>query len=270
MSPQTAHLGKGSRPGVPAPPDPASTSLLNKFEAEALVHLNGLFRTAIRLLHDHDKACDAVQETYLIAWKSFYKRERGTICRTWLFQVLFNLLSRERRRPWFKWTANKDEDMAAPQLVASLPAPEHFTNRNILAVLDNLPTRFREVLLLADVEEFSCKEISEILKAPDETIQSRLSLARALLRARLADVARSDGVLTSSFGNKASARPIAGMTDPHEGDVQTNLKSVVSHWRRRHFRWPRHSRRRQIAEQERPAAGESTPEVGSCARRPLS
>jgi RNA polymerase sigma-70 factor, ECF subfamily len=197
MSPQTAHLGKGSRPGVPAPPDSASTSLINEFEAEALVHLNGLFRTAIRLLHGHDKACDAVQETYLIAWKRFSKRERGTTCRAWLFQVLFNLLSRERRRPWFKWTAGKDEDMAAAQLIAPLAAPEHLTDSNILAVLDNLPSRFREVLLLADVEEFSCKEISEILDVPHETIQSRLSLARALLRARLADVARSDGVCLS-------------------------------------------------------------------------
>lgn len=191
MSPQTAHHGEGSRRAVPAPRDPALASLINEFEAQALPHLNCLFRTAIRLLHDQDKACDAVQETYLIAWKSFYEGERGTTCRARLFQVLFNMLNRERRRPWFKRTAGKDEGMAEAQLVASLPAPGHSTDSNILAVVDSLPIGYREVLLLADVEEFTSKEISEILKEPYRAIMSRLSLARALLRAQLADATLS-------------------------------------------------------------------------------
>src|SRR5213079_2947544 len=48
------------------------------FEAEALPHLNDLFRAAVRLLLDHAKANDAVQETYLVAWKSFGRYQSGT------------------------------------------------------------------------------------------------------------------------------------------------------------------------------------------------
>ena len=63
--------------------------LLAEFEAEALPHMNDLFRTALRLLLDQGEANDAVQETYLVAWKTFHKYERGTNCRAWLFQILF-------------------------------------------------------------------------------------------------------------------------------------------------------------------------------------
>jgi len=53
-----------------------------EFEAEALPHMNDLFRAAVRLLQDQSKASDAVQETYLIAWKSFDRYQCGSAL-TW-------------------------------------------------------------------------------------------------------------------------------------------------------------------------------------------
>jgi len=50
---------------------PATAQPTAAFEAEALPHMDDLFRAATRLLLDHGKASDAVQETYLVAWKSF-------------------------------------------------------------------------------------------------------------------------------------------------------------------------------------------------------
>jgi RNA polymerase sigma-70 factor, ECF subfamily len=163
------------------------------FEAEALPHMNDLFRTAVRLLMDQGKADDAVQETYLIAWKSFQKYERGTNCRAWLFQILFNVVRHERRN-WFKWITGKEEDMAEVALVAPVPVPTILTDGDILAALDRLPAQFREVVLLTDVEEFSYKETAEILQVPIGTIMSRLSRGRTLLRGQLSDVARSYGL----------------------------------------------------------------------------
>jgi RNA polymerase sigma-70 factor, ECF subfamily len=68
------------------------------------------------------------------------------------------------------------------------------TERDILAAMDSLPVQFREVLLLVDVEEFSYKEASEILKVPMGTVMSRVNRARGLLRGQLSDVARSYGI----------------------------------------------------------------------------
>jgi len=173
--------------------DPTTVSPTAAFEAEALPHMNDLFRSAVRMFQDHGKASDAVQEVYLIAWKSFGKYERGSNCKAWLFQILFNVVRHDRRN-WFKWITGKEEDLAEAQLIAPVPIPDALTDGTILAALDKLPAQFREALLLVDVEDFSYKEASEILQVPIGTIMSRLNRARGLLRTQLADVARSYGI----------------------------------------------------------------------------
>lgn len=176
---------------------PSAATLTAEFEAESLPHMNDLYRAAVRMLQDQGKASDAVQETYLIAWRSFGKYRRGTNCRAWLFQILFNVVRHERRN-WFKWNTGKEEDLAEAQLVAREPVSERLTDGEILSALDKLPVQFREALLLVDIEEFSYKEAGEILQVPIGTIMSRLNRARGLLRNQLADVARSYGLSTAS------------------------------------------------------------------------
>lgn len=171
----------------------AASQAMAAFESEALPHMDDLFRAAVRMLQDQGKASDAIQEVYLIAWKSFGKYARGTNCKAWLFQILFNVVRHERRN-WFKWITGKEEDLAEAQLAAPAPIPESLTDGAILAALDSLPAQFRAALLLVDVEEFSYKEASEILQVPIGTIMSRLNRARALLRTQLTDVARSYGL----------------------------------------------------------------------------
>jgi RNA polymerase sigma-70 factor (ECF subfamily) len=152
-----------------------------------------LFRTAVRLLQDEAKASDAVQETYLLAWRTFDRYQRGTNCRAWLFGILFNVVRHERRK-WFKWITGTNEDLAEMDLVAPQPVATNITDQDILRALDGLPVQFREVLLLVDVEEFSYKEAGAILGVPIGTIMSRLSRGRTLLRGQLTDVARSYGL----------------------------------------------------------------------------
>jgi RNA polymerase sigma-70 factor (ECF subfamily) len=172
---------------------PAPAQRTSEFELEALPHMNDLFRTAVRLLQDKAKASDAVQDAYLVAWRTFDRYERGTNCRAWLFQILFNVV-RHERRTWFKWITGAQEDFAELDIAAAQSVPTNLTDGSILAALDKLPLNFREVLLLVDVEEFSYKETSEMLKVPVGTVMSRLSRARTMLRGELAGVARSYGL----------------------------------------------------------------------------
>ena len=78
------------------------------------------------------------------------------------------------------------------------PIPEKVTDEEVLRALDRVPAEFRTVIVLADVEEFSYKEISHLLEIPIGTVMSRLSRGRKLLRERLAGVARSYGIGTAS------------------------------------------------------------------------
>jgi len=162
------------------------------FEAAALPHLNDLFRTATRILGNPTEAEDIVQETYLLAWKSFHRFEPGTDCRAWLFTIMFNAV-RHYRRKWLdrKVTAETDQML---DLAYTPPVPEQLSDVDILSALDRIPPDFRAAVLLADVEEFSYKEIAEILRVPIGTVMSRLNRGRALLRAALAGLARSYGI----------------------------------------------------------------------------
>jgi RNA polymerase sigma-70 factor, ECF subfamily len=142
------------------------------FESVALPHLQDLFRTAARLLGSASDAEDLVQETYLHAWKSFHRFQPGTNCRAWLFKILFHRIL----------------------LAFEPPVPEHLSDEDVLSTLEKIPPDFREVVLLADVQEFSYKEIADVLRIPVGTVMSRLSRGRKMLRTELADFAHSRGI----------------------------------------------------------------------------
>lgn len=164
-----------------------------EFEAAALPHLNDLFRTAASLLGDRTEAEDLVQETYLQAWKSFHRFEPGTNCRAWLFKILFHRLHHHRRK-WFRLRLATSEDTLEETLQYEPPVPESLSDEEVLAALDKIPEDFRDVLLLADVEEFSYKEVAAALDIPMGTVMSRLSRGRRLLRVELAGLAASMGI----------------------------------------------------------------------------
>src|SRR5687768_10641190 len=71
----------------------------NDFEEIALVHLDTLYRTALRLTHNRAEAQDLVQETCLRALRGFERFDPGTNCRAWLLTIMRNLfLNRVRRQ----------------------------------------------------------------------------------------------------------------------------------------------------------------------------
>ncbi len=163
-----------------------------EFEAVALPHLQELYRTAARLLGDGAKAEDAVQETYLQAWKSFARFETGTNCRAWLFKILVNTIH-HHRRGWFQLRRVPESQEILDQTPVA-PVPQRLDQSEIIRALDLLPADYRAVVLLADVQEFSYKEIAGLLDVPIGTVMSRLSRGRKMLRRQLADLARSYGI----------------------------------------------------------------------------
>jgi RNA polymerase sigma-70 factor, ECF subfamily len=169
-----------------------------EFETAALPYLSDLYRMASRVLSNARDAEDLVQETYLQAWKSFHRFEPGTNCRAWLFKILFHQIHHHRRK-WFNSRAVKmSDDILADTLAYEPPVPEQLADEEVLAALDRIPPDFRTVVLLADVQEFSYKEIAGTLGIPVGTVMSRLNRARKLLRTELAGLARSVGIKQGS------------------------------------------------------------------------
>ncbi|MFY9569811.1 MAG: RNA polymerase sigma factor [Blastocatellia bacterium] len=137
------------------------TAPADEFEAAALPHLNDLYRTAARVVGSRTDAEDLVQDAYLQAWKSFHRFEPGTNCRAWLFKILFHVIHHHRRK-WYKTklVQENDELLLQDTVAYEPPVPEQLSDEDVLAALDNIPVQYREVVLLADVQEFSYKEVA--------------------------------------------------------------------------------------------------------------
>ena len=165
------------------------------FEAEALGHLDSLYRTALRLTRVRADAEDLVQETYLKAFRAADRFRPGTNLRAWLFTILHNTaLNRARDRARDSVAIDSEAvDRAADALPAGwggLDTPETELLRQTLApelqrAVDMLPEAFRQAVWLRDVEEFSYIEIAEMLSIPLGTVMSRISRGRRLLFERL-------------------------------------------------------------------------------------
>ena len=176
----------------------AQRPVAERFESEAMPHLNDIFRTAARLVRDRAKAEDVAQEVYLQAWKSFHRFESGTNCRAWLFKILFHCVNHQRRK-WLRFPLLKEtEEFLEGNLTYTEPISEHLTDEEVVAALDRIPADFRAVVLLVDVEEFAYKEAAEIAGIPIGTVMSRLSRGRKLLREQLTSLACSYGIRNSA------------------------------------------------------------------------
>jgi RNA polymerase sigma-70 factor (ECF subfamily) len=163
---------------------------LHNFETIALPHAKDLFRMASSLLRNSSEAEDAVQECLLQAWNCFGRFEPGTNCRAWLFKILFHVVSHQRRKWQRMWLA-EDPQMLEDTLAARPEISDELTDEDLLAAFRKVPQRYAEVVMLADVQEFTYKEIQETLGIPIGTVMSRLNRGRHYLRTELAALCAS-------------------------------------------------------------------------------
>ncbi len=92
------------------------------------------------------------------------------------------------------------EDILDQTAAPAGPIPEGLADGEILRALDALPADYRAAVLLADVEEFSYKEIAKLLQVPIGTVMSRISRGRRLLREQLGRLAGSYGIGSGKEG----------------------------------------------------------------------
>lgn len=142
-----------------------------------------LRRYARGLTRDLQSADDLVQDALERAWSRLpLWRGEGDI-RPWLFSILYSIhVSGERRRRHAPSFLPLVENLA----VACLSNPEAATElREVVAAFDLLAEEQRQVLLLAVLEQFSYRQVADVLGIPLGTVMSRLSRARERLRMTL-------------------------------------------------------------------------------------
>ena len=160
------------------------------FEELAMPLFSQLYNFAHWLAQDRDEAEDLVQETYAKALRGFASFQQGTNFRAWMYRILRNTFLTSRTGLKATMTVPLEDEEDGPVVAAATDrnTPEAILidrdHQQVLqTAMEQLPVRFREVLLLCEVEEMSYQEIADTLAVPIGTVMSRLSRARAALRA---------------------------------------------------------------------------------------
>ena len=152
-----------------------------RFEQDMLPHLDAAFNLARYLMRTSEDAEDVVQEAYLRALRH-YDGFRGANARAWLLAIVrHTAYTRRRRLRVADLTTEFNEELHSEAGDAGLPRELERAEASSLVqrALDLLPARFREVLVLRELEELSYDDISRIVRVPVGTVMSRLSRARA-------------------------------------------------------------------------------------------
>ena len=191
----------------PSPAAPAGDAKRASFEREALVHMDAVYRVALRLAGNAADADDLVQETMLKAYRSWHQYQQGTNAKGWLLTILRNSFINEYRRRT-RHPETVDVDTIEPFAVLSEDQDEdpqgrffdQIVDEEVQRAVDGLPEVFREALVLSDVEGLNYQEIAGILGVPVGTVKSRLFRARRLLKERLYRYAVEMGYIKGNAG----------------------------------------------------------------------
>ena len=168
-----------------------------------LAHLDSAYNLARWLVRNGEDAEDVVQESYLRALQ-YSSGFRGGDARAWLLTIVRNTsYSWLRKTRAHEPVARFDEEIHT-RGIEKTSSPEQLLLRDadgrlVAKTLNMLPARFREILVLRELEDLSYKEISDVMGVPIGTVMSTLSRARERFRQTAGDLLKAH--LSSQSGS---------------------------------------------------------------------
>ena len=165
--------------------EPAFAELLDRY-------LDSVYSFALRLTGSKEEADDVAQETFLKAWKSLKKyNQSSSKFKTWLFRIARNtsidFLRKKKHVPFSQFETEGGVNV----LTETIPDTEELPDQLLMkledanelhAVLERLPPKAREILLLYYTNDFTFEEIGSMLGEPANTVKSRHRRALQALR----------------------------------------------------------------------------------------
>lgn len=182
-------------------------SKIQVFQDTAMGYIDELYASALRYTKNERDAEDLVQETFVKAYNNWDRFKQGTNCRAWLFTILTNtFINKYRRKKKEREILNADDLRPIEQFFFNrentnfYDSPERDVvhgsfSQDIKDALGSLSEEFRMVVVLADLNDFSYKEVAHILGCPVGTVMSRLFRGRKMMRRALVDTAYDRGII---------------------------------------------------------------------------
>jgi len=159
----------------------------HSFEEVVLPHLDAAYRLARWLMRNEHDAEDVVQEASLRAFR-YFRTFTGGSGRAWFLRIVRNTCHGWRGHTFQAPADSFDEEQHSNAQSASNPETLLLHTDDVTLIkraLSNVPDRFRELLVLRELEEVSYRELADVLNIPIGTVMSGLSRARQALRSAL-------------------------------------------------------------------------------------
>jgi len=160
-----------------------------------------IYAYALRMTKNKQQAEDLSSDTFARAWKYFASYKPGTNFRAWVYSILTSIYINQYRKnkkspvkidydqygktdEFYVYNKISGQSNSQPDNPEKLIA-DKFSHQDVRNAVEKLSEDFRQVFLLSDIEGFSYKDISAILKIPVGTVRSRLNRARRFLQKEL-------------------------------------------------------------------------------------
>jgi RNA polymerase sigma-70 factor, ECF subfamily len=185
---------------------------LGAFDEVVAEFRDALMRHALRRLHDVSAAEDAVQETFVRAYRSFDRLHEASRIGPWLHHILANVCIDEANRR--RRDAEKTERASAdPFARRSAPGAEQILNLDadsepLADAIGSLPSSYQEALQLRFVDELSYEEMAVVAGTTEQNVRARVSRARSAMKIALRGVAAFPAVAAAFMlrrGTKSAA-----------------------------------------------------------------
>lgn len=185
------------------------------FEQEVIPNISALFGMALKYTHSESEAEDLVQDVLVKAYRNFDSYDKGSNCRAWLFRILTNTFinkyrHQQRETAFIEHVLKENSETVEPfidktnenELCCEDRSDQEFLSEHdyfyafpdeIVHAFKSISKEFRSIIILADLQELSYREIADKLHIPIGTVMSRLSRARQSMRVFLNDYAVSIG-----------------------------------------------------------------------------
>jgi RNA polymerase sigma factor (sigma-70 family) len=152
-----------------------------------------------RFIYDRERAMEIAQEVFLRVFLHRKRYRRSGRFSTWIYTIAVNLAKNEiRRRSRLRGVTSLDGLVEATGdssafLEDATPGPDrkaqqHRVEEAVMAAIQRLPGKYREVILLRDIQQLTYEEIEQVLNIPGGTVRSRINRARAALKRMLEPV----------------------------------------------------------------------------------
>lgn len=206
------------------------TSALERLLAENEARI---YRFGLRMCRDPEDAKDVAQETLLAMARNVADFRGASSLSSWLFSIARSYCIKKRRRGRSvvaKHSVDAGETAEAAKVADAAPGPEEVAAgeqvaRALEGAIGTLEPKYREVLLLRDVEGLSAAEVAEALAIGVPAVKSRLHRARAQVRERLAPLLGSPAAGAAGAADESRTCPdvVTLLSKKLEGDVDESV-----------------------------------------------